>query len=189
MKNLSILVVDDDQQIRIMLQRLLLREFHLVEIAKDGYTAIDMLNNQSFDVVITDLMMPGEIGGIEVLEAAKERDKTTEVLLITGHSSLDSAVEAMRKGANDYLQKPINFDELFLRLAKIADMQTMIRDVQDLQVAMSTTESAASGTIQLLEIEVKRLRSIIAEAEQLLRGDNLDLKRRIEAALEAISKI
>ncbi len=188
MKNLSILVVDDDQQIRHMLQQLLMTEFHLVEIAKDGYKAKEMLNERSYDVVITDLMMPGGIGGIEVLEAAKALDKTTEVLLITGHSSVDTAIEAMRKGAYDYLKKPINFDELFLRLAKIADLQTMVRNVQDLQVAMNTTESVASDSIRYLEIEVNRLQDILSNVDQLLRLDNSDPAKRIEAALIAISK-
>jgi len=76
---------------------------------------------QSFDVVLTDLMIPGEIGGIEVLQIAKEINDKTEVVLITAHSSVDTAVQAMKKGAADYLEKPLSFDELFLRLDKIAD--------------------------------------------------------------------
>lgn len=187
MKNLSILVVDDDPVIRRLLEQRLKKEHYQVEVAEDGYVAEKMLRQQTFDVVLTDLMMPGTIGGIEVLEIAKEIDSRTEVLLITAHSSVNTAVEAMKKGAVDYLEKPINFDELFLRLDKIANMQTILRSAQDLQFAMDTTEHAASATIQDLEMQVAKMRQALDDIENVLRDEDLTDYNKITKALDIVS--
>ncbi len=186
MKNLSILVVDDDPVIRRLLEQRLKKENYQVQVAEDGYVAEKMLGQQFFDVVLTDLMMPGTLGGIEVLEIAKDINSRTEVVLITAHSSVNSAVEAMKKGAVDYLEKPINFDELFLRLDKIANMQTILRSAQDLQVAMDTTENAASETIQSLEMQVAKMRQTLDEIETILRDDHLADYNKIAKALDLV---
>lgn len=188
MKNLSILIVDDDPVVRRLIEERLKKEHYQVMVAKDGYDAEKVLRQQFFDVVLTDLMMPGAIGGIEVLEIAKDINNKTEVVLITAHSSVDTAVEAMKKGAIDYLEKPINFDELFLRLDKIANMQTMLRSAQDLQEAMDTTENAASETIQNLEMQVTKLRETLDEIENTLRNDDLDDYNKISKSLKIVSE-
>jgi DNA-binding NtrC family response regulator len=188
MKNLSILVVDDDPVVRRLLEQRLKKENHQVQVAEDGYVAEKILRQQFFDVVLTDLMMPGAIGGIEVLEIAKDINSRTEVVLITAHSSVNTAVEAMKKGAIDYLEKPINFDELFLRLDKIANMQTILRSAQDLQVAMNTTENAASETIQNLEMQVEKMRQALDEIENILRDDDLADYNKIANALDIVTQ-
>ncbi|MFH0781301.1 MAG: response regulator [Pseudomonadota bacterium] len=188
MKNLSILVVDDDPVIRRLLEQRLKKENYQVQVAEDGYIAENILRQQFFDVVLTDLMMPGAIGGIEVLEIAKDINSQTEVVLITAHSSVNTAVEAMKKGAVDYLEKPINFDELFLRLDKIANMQTILRSAQDLQVAKDTTENAASETIQNLEMQVNKMRQSLDEIENTLRDDQLADYNKITRALDIVTQ-
>ncbi|MDP3695572.1 MAG: response regulator, partial [Desulfocapsaceae bacterium] len=89
MNNMTILVVDDDPVIRKMLEKRLEKEGYEVLIAEDGYQARKMLPQQHIDVVLTDLMMPGSIGGIEVLDIAKNLNPNIEVILITAHSSID----------------------------------------------------------------------------------------------------
>jgi len=189
MKNLSILVVDDDPVVRRLIEQRLKKEKYNVQVAEDGYVAEKMLKTNFYDIVLTDLMMPGDIGGIEVLEIAKEIDSRIEVVLITAHSSVDTAVAAMKKGANDYLEKPINFDELFLRIDKIANMQTILRSAQDLQVAMDTTENVASSTIQTLEMRVAKLQESMDKIETLLQNEQLAEDYRINQALNIISEL
>lgn len=188
MKNLSILVVDDDPVIRHLLEQRLKKEKYSVQVAEDGYVAEKMLREHPYDVVLTDLMMPGDIGGIEVLEIAKEVDSRIEVVLITAHSSVDTAVAAMKKGANDYLEKPINFDELFLRIDKIANIQSVYRSAQDLQMAMDTTENVASTTIQTLEMRVAGLQKSLDTIENILRSDQLADDSKIHQSLEIIAE-
>lgn len=188
MKNLSILVVDDDPVIRRLLQQRLQKENYQVQVARDGHEASEMLSGQSFDVVLTDLMMPGGIGGIEVLEIAKSLYSNIEVVLITAHSSVDTAVQAMKKGATDYLEKPINFDELFLKLDKISNLKTILRSAQDLQLAMDTTENVASQTIQDLEMQTARLQSRLDAIESILLDTNIDEDIRIANALSLLAE-
>jgi len=187
MKNISILVVDDDPVIRHLLERRLTKENYKVEVAEDGSVAEKLLHNNFYDLILTDLMMPGDIGGIEVLEIAKQRDSRMEVLLITAHSSVGTAVEAMQKGASDYLQKPINFDELFLRLDKIANMQAILESARDLRDAMQTTEGEASSTIQQLEMQTVHFQNALEKVEKTLQSDMTD-ENKIEKALAIIEQ-
>lgn len=188
MNNMTILVVDDDPVIRRMLEKRLEKEGYEVLIAEDGYQARKMLPQQHIDVVLTDLMMPGSIGGIEVLDIAKNLNPNIEVILITAHSSIDTAVEAMKKGAADYLEKPINFDELFLRLEKIANVNSIMRNAMDLSQAMDTTESAASETIQNLEIKTAELQNQIDTLETILRDEETSTYERIDKAIDLLTR-
>ena len=188
MRNMTILVVDDDPVIRRMLEKRLEKEGYEVLIAEDGYQARKMLPQQHIDVVLTDLMMPGSIGGLEVLDIVKNLNANIEVILITAHSSIDTAVEAMKKGAADYLEKPINFDELFLRLEKIANVQSIMRSAMDLSQAMDTTESAASETIQNLEMRAAGLQSRIDSIEAILRDEQIPPYERIYKALDLLTE-
>lgn len=188
MNNMTILVVDDDPVIRRMLEKRLEKEGYEVLIAEDGYQARKMLPQQHIDVVLTDLMMPGSIGGIEVLDIAKNLNPNIEVILITAHSSIDTAVEAMKKGAADYLEKPINFDELFLRLEKIANVQSIMRNAQDISQAMDTTESVASETIQNLEIKTAELQNQLDTLEGILRDEETSTYERIDKAIDLLTK-
>ncbi|MBI1877988.1 MAG: GAF domain-containing protein [Chloroflexi bacterium] len=106
-----ILVVDDEPQVRKMIQSILYDEGYLVETAMDGRQALDMLANRPYTLIITDLMMP-EVNGLEVLTEAKAHLPMVEVIVATAHGSLDTAVEALRIGAHDYLTKPFSPREL-----------------------------------------------------------------------------
>ena len=128
MQNLKILVVDDDVLTCTLMHKRLSVADYDVDVAGNGIEAEEKLNAQYYDVILTDLVMPGGMDGIGVLEAAKARNIKTEVILITGHGSIDNAIVAMKKGATDYLQKPINFDELFLRLDKISNFKNLMKN-------------------------------------------------------------
>lgn len=187
MENLTILVVDDDPVIRRLLEQRLVKQHYQVAVAGDGVQAEALLRERPFDVVLTDLMMPGGLGGIEVLEIAKKLHPHSEVVLITAHSSVGTAVEAMKKGAADYLEKPINFDELFLRLDKIANLKSILRSAQDLEQAMTVTETAASQTIQDLEMAVAKKQQAIDAVEDLLADRSIPEDERIYRALSILA--
>lgn len=188
MPNLKILVVDDDPVTRTLLTKRLLREEYIVETAENGLVAIDKIAGQFYDVVLTDLMMPGGLDGIGVLEEAKRTNIKTEVILITAHASLDNAIEAMKKGAADYLQKPINFDELFLRLDKIRNLKMLIKNASDLREAMDVTEKTSAETIQDLELTVAALKEQIAATKAVLAKADMDPATRIRQALEHLKE-
>jgi DNA-binding NtrC family response regulator len=105
-----ILVVDDDQLMRSFLSRVLAEDGYHVETAVDGKSALSTIQNNEFDLVLTDLKMPG-ISGVELMKAVKEIRPETRFVIITAHGSIDNAVEAMKTGASDYLTKPLKNPE------------------------------------------------------------------------------
>ena len=108
-KKFRILVVDDEFSIRISLGDLLRRDGYQVEVAESAESALEILKTQSFDLLMVDVKMPG-MDGLEMLERVKEDDPDTTVVVMTAYSSIDSAVQAMKLGAIDYVVKP--FDPL-----------------------------------------------------------------------------
>ena len=183
MTSLKILVVDDDPVTRTLLSKRLIHEEYVVETAENGMVAIEKMAQQFFDVVLTDLVMPGGVDGIGVLEEAKRINIKSEVVLITAHASVDNAIEAMKKGAADYLQKPINFDELFLRLDKIRNLKMLVKNASDLREAMDVTEKTSAETIQDLEIMVAELNGRLTSASGALLQPEVDPETRIRLAL------
>jgi two-component system, OmpR family, response regulator len=183
MQALKVLVVDDDPVTRSLLTKRLSKDDYQVETAASGVDAVRMITHAYYDVVLTDLMMPGGVDGIGVLETAKENNLKTEVILITAHGSIDNAIVAMKKGANDYLQKPINLDELILRLAKIQNLKHLMKNASDLRVAMEVTEQASGETIQNLEMTVAELEERISAMRVILERKDLPAEKRISEAL------
>ncbi|MGD8833371.1 MAG: response regulator [Desulfobacteraceae bacterium] len=183
MQSLKILVVDDDPVTRGLLSKRLAKNDYDVETAENGIEAVRKLTENYYDVVLTDLMMPGGVDGIGVLESSKEINLKTEVILITAHGTIDNAIVAMKKGAADYLEKPINFDELFLRLEKIKNLKHLMKNANDLREAMDVTEQTSSETIQTLEMTVAKLESRLSQIKSILCQQNVAPDQRIEMAI------
>jgi two-component system, OmpR family, response regulator len=188
MQALKILIVDDDPVTRSLLSKRLTKggEYE-VEAAENGVEAVRMIAQNYYDVVLTDLMMPGGVDGIGVLETAKEKNLKTEVILITAHGSIDNAIVAMKKGAVDYLQKPINFDELFLRLEKIQNLKHLMKNASDLREAMEITEQTSGETIQNLEMVVADLENRLTQIKTILVQEDLPAEERIRMAAQNFS--
>ncbi|HUU42678.1 MAG TPA: diguanylate cyclase [Planctomycetota bacterium] len=119
-----VLVVDDEPMIRQLLTDVLGDEGYQVDTVPCGEDAVLKLRDNRFDFVITDLMMPG-VSGIKVCETVKELDPETEVIVMTGYASLNTAVECMKLGAADYLNKPVNIDEIRLVLARLMEKKRL----------------------------------------------------------------
>ncbi len=109
----TILVIDDEKNIREGLAAALELEDYTVFLADNGKSGMEIFKKHDIDVVITDLRM-NEMSGEQVLEKVMQKSPTTSVIILTGHGSIDSAVEAMRNGAHDFLTKPVNLDQLTL---------------------------------------------------------------------------
>jgi len=184
--SMSILVADDDPVIRRLFEKRLQDAGYSVQVAEDGMQAGSLLATSHFDVVITDLVMPGDIGGIELLQIAKDKDPLTEVIVITAHSSIDTAVSAMKKGAADYLEKPVNFEELFLRLEKINEVRSLIRNADDLRNAIEVTETNAAQTIGDLELRVSALQLKLDTMEDILTDEASGCQERLEKCIEIL---
>ena len=125
----KILVVDDEEVIRASLARDLEYQGFSVDKAEDGRQAILLLEKYEYDLVVTDLIMPDR-SGIDVLRKAKSAPQPTGVFILTGYGDMESAIEALRLGADDYVLKPCNPEELFLRIESFIEKQEALRTIQ-----------------------------------------------------------
>ena len=121
----KILIVDDEKIIRESLSYILKKEGYEVEEAENGLVAHEMLLKNSYDLVITDLEMPG-MKGIDLLEKIKQINIQTSVIIITAFGSLNTAIAALRNGASDYILKPVEFDEIILKVKKLFEVRNLL---------------------------------------------------------------
>ncbi|MGD0585335.1 MAG: sigma-54 dependent transcriptional regulator [Oryzomonas sp.] len=127
MSRLNIMVVDDETVIREGLQRILEGESYAVDTCKSGHIAIEMLQQKDYDLIITDLKMPG-MNGIEVLKAVKTLQPDVPVIMITGYATVDTAVDAMKNGAFDYIAKPFTPDQIQEKVEKAFEQRNVNLD-------------------------------------------------------------
>jgi DNA-binding NtrC family response regulator len=107
----SILLVDDEKEfLEILSQRFELQGFH-VEAVYSGQDALDLLTHKSYDAIILDLSMPG-MDGMETLKEIKARRPNMQIIILTGHGTMETGIEAMKLGASDFIEKPVGFDVL-----------------------------------------------------------------------------
>ena len=124
---LQVLIVDDDKSLLEVLSDIVSAAGHKVHSSSDGGEAVELIRRQPFDLVITDLMMPGA-DGMEVLRAARRNQPETLVIIITGHASLQTAIEAVREGAYDYIRKPFNLEEIELACKNSSERIRLLRE-------------------------------------------------------------
>jgi DNA-binding NtrC family response regulator len=123
----SILFIDDEPGSRESLTLLFKREGYNVEAVAAGEDALSLLSRKSYDVIVTDLFLPG-VSGIDVLKHVKEHSLPCNVILITGNASAETAVKAMKEGAFDYITKPLNFEKLKVQVAKAIEKNRLVAE-------------------------------------------------------------
>lgn len=142
MRRYSLLIADDEDSFRELLCQRLTRKGYTVTAAFDGTTALEALAAEEFDAAICDLKMPGA-SGLEVLQRSRELQPGLPVLILTGHGSIETAVEAMRAGAYDYLTKPCNLTELELLLKKALERKALETENRGLREALKRQSGGA----------------------------------------------
>ena len=123
----SILFIDDEPGSRESLALLFAREGYQVEAVAAGEEALSLLSKKSYDVIVTDLFLPG-VSGIDILKHVKEQALPCNVILITGNASAETAVRAMKEGAFDYITKPLNFEKLKVLVAKAIEKSRLVAE-------------------------------------------------------------
>ena len=159
-----ILVVDNEERMCKIIQAALEMANNTCKICFSGQSAIEILKNESFDLVVTDLKM-NDVDGMQVLKYAKEIKNSLEVILITAFASQQTAIEAMRLGAYDYLIKPFEMDELLLRVDRIMQHRQLEKDFQKLK--------QESDVLQIPNIvgKSKKMREVYSLIEKVAEKD------------------
>lgn len=186
----TVLVIDDEVRMGEFLRTILTEEGHRVEVCHEGATALRRITETRFDLIITDLMMPG-IDGLKILDGAREEDPEAMVVVITGYSTVETAVEAMKRGAYDYLAKPFKMDEIKIVAQRAIDQRRVLSSNRLLNREIQATRDEAAGLIgksplmnDLLTMIDKVSRT---DSTVLIRGESGTGKELVARAIHARS--
>lgn len=146
----NILVVDDERSIVYLLTEVLKKDGHEVKGVSDGKLVKDELKKRHYELVISDLHMK-EVGGIEVLREVKNSDENTEVLILTGHGTIATAVEAMKLGAFEYLTKPIDMEEFRLKVQKALERRNFRLQIENQRKELETQQEIIKKDLNLAQ--------------------------------------
>jgi two-component system response regulator HydG len=185
-----ILVVDDQRNMRVTTAIVLRQAGHSVVEAENGAEALQRLAVEPFDVVLTDLRM-GEVDGLEVLRSAVEISPSVQVIVMTAYGSIESAVEAVRRGAYDYISKPFKEEELLVRIDKALEKRRLLGEVSLLagdfrqRYGLENVVGRSPGLRELLD---RAVRVAPTDATVLLTGESGTGKELVARAIHAGSR-
>ena len=173
MKKPSILLIDDDDSLRRVMEFSLTEAGYKVHTATSGEEGIQLFEKDAFDVVITDITMPG-MSGLEVMKAIHRKEANLPVVIITAYGTIESAVEAMKQGAFDYVSKPVSRDELRLTLEKALKLSKLERECVELRAEVTDRyrfESMIGCSEKIREVIEVAGRVAASDASVLITGE------------------
>ena len=194
-RQIKILLVDDDEMIRKSAGAFLRKMGHEVIFATNGREGLEWFEREGADIVISDIMMP-DVDGLDFLRSLKERGSDVEVILVTGHGDLDTAVEALRQGAFDFFTKPVRLEELKAALERTRRYQSIRREKDRIQARLESL--VRSSDVDQSDIigesdamaHVGRLVAKVASTERttvLIRGESGAGKELVARAIHRAS--
>lgn len=169
----KILIIDDEAAIRGALKEILEYESFEVDEAEDGLQGLKKVEKESYDLIFCDIKMP-KMDGIEVLEKLKEKEIEAPVIIITGHGSVETAVEALKKGAYDFIQKPLDLNRVLVTVRNASNQTALVKETKTLRKKVNKVlGSNIVGNSKAIE-EIKQMIETVAptEARVLITGGN-----------------
>jgi two-component system, NtrC family, nitrogen regulation response regulator NtrX len=167
----KILVIDDERAIRNTLKEVLEYEKHEVDVAEDGPKGLEMFYSNSYDIVLCDIKM-AKMDGIEVLIKIAETSSDIPVIMISGHGNIDTAVEAIKKGAYDFLEKPLDLNRLLITIRNAMDKSSLITQTQVLKNKVSKMYEIIGKSVAIEQVRSMIDRVAPTEARVLITGAN-----------------
>jgi two-component system, NtrC family, nitrogen regulation response regulator NtrX len=165
-----ILVIDDESAIRSALRDILEYEKYVVDEAANGAEALELARNNAYDAILCDIKMPG-MDGIEVLEKLLELSETP-VVMISGHGTIDTAVEAIKKGAYDYIAKPLDLNRLLVTLRNALDKGNLVQETRKLKKKIRGAYEMVGESKPIMEMRAMIDRVAPTDARVLITGPN-----------------
>ncbi len=178
----NILVIDDEKGIRDTLKEILEYEKHTVDVAEEGQQGLEKLKTNSYEIVLCDIKMPG-IDGIEVLEKIVEDYPEMPVIMISGHGNIDTAVEAIKKGAYDFIEKPLDLNRMLITIRNGLDKSTLITETKVLKKKVSKAYRMVGESKAIQKVREMIDKVAETEARVLITGPNGSGKELVAHAL------
>lgn len=166
-----ILVIDDERAIRNTLKDVLEYEKHEVDLAEDGARGIELFTSNTYDIVLCDIKM-AKMDGLEVLTKLMEHSTQVPVIMISGHGNIDTAVEAIKKGAYDFLEKPLDLNRLLITIRNAIDKSSLITQTQVLKKKVSRMYEIVGESEAVARMKEMIDRVAPTEARVLITGAN-----------------
>lgn len=183
----TVLVVDDEKSVRDSLKMILEYEKYTVALAENGQEALEYLRVRNPDLVLLDVKMPG-LDGIEVLQEIRSRNTTLPVIMISGHGTIETAVEATKLGAYDFLQKPLDREKVLITIRNALEHASLVRENEMLRTRIEG-ERRILGTSQAIQTILETIQQIgPTDARVLITGENGTGKELVARALHRASK-
>lgn len=182
-----ILIVEDDAKIRAILKEILTDKQHEVDEAPDGQQGFAKLESGVYDLCICDIKMP-KMDGLEVLAKAKEAEIPTNFVIISAHGNIDIAVEAVKKGAFDFLQKPFDLGRLEITLRNALDKTSLVRETRNLKKKISKKFEMIGASSAVEEMRAMIDKVAPTDARVLITGPNGSGKELVAKSLHENSK-
>src|SRR6266480_819043 len=167
----NILIIDDEKAIRKTLSEILSYEGYKIDEAADGEEGLKKLREKEFDVVLCDIKMP-KIDGIEFWEKSKDINGDTPIIIISGHGNIETAVEAVKKGAFDYISKPPDLNRLLITLRNAMDKNTLVAETKILKRKVSKVEEIIGESSAIKKIKDTIEKIAPTDARVLITGEN-----------------
>lgn len=146
MANVTAALVDDDEQVLDLIEQIFKEEGLRTRRFRQAEELLEVVEGTSFDIIISDLMLPG-LTGLELLERLHRKGISTPFVLITGYASLDSAIEAVNRGAFSYIKKPFNIEEIRFVISRLRQRQTLLEEIALLKEQVSMLQSKFSKEV------------------------------------------
>ncbi|MBS3768951.1 MAG: sigma-54 dependent transcriptional regulator [Bacteroidales bacterium] len=166
-----VLAIDDEQSILESLREILEYENYEVDIAREGEEGIDYFKNNKYDAVFLDIKMP-KMDGLEVLDKLTEISSDVPVIMISGHGSIDTAVESIKKGAFDFIEKPLDLNRLLVTLRNALERKDLIKETQRLQKKVSKTYDIIGESESIRQVKEMIGKVAPTDASVLITGEN-----------------
>ena len=169
----KILVIDDERPIRSTLKEILEFENYKVDTAEDGQQGLEMILANKYDLILTDIKMP-KMDGMEVLDALIEKGIDVPVVMISGHGNVETAVEAIKKGAYDFIQKPLDLNRTLITLKNALDRKEIVKEVKKLKRKVSKGKITEIIGESAPILEIKKMINKVAgtDARVFISGSN-----------------
>jgi len=168
----KILVIDDEENIREVLSGILEDEGYSVETAKDGNEGLKKAESGIFDLVVLDVWLPG-MGGMEVLDKIKKTILDIEVIVISGHGNIDMAVKAVKRGAFDFLEKPLSLDKVITVVKNALKLEHLKKENRELKESLFFEDNSITGSTPQIEKIRKTISQVAAsDASIMITGEN-----------------